>query len=138
MNKIFSTLIVVGLLVIGFGVYSPKQTSNVKVGSVAQSNEYQATTTYSKLGAPLFGTAQTIISNTSGVLGSVVITGAVAGPMRFMNASSTTDISSTTLVVFPNSTAVGTYTFDIVAPRGLILETSASLLPTTTITFRSN
>lgn len=137
MNKILSTFIVIGLLVVGFGVYGTKSTGN-SLGSVAQSHEYQATTTYSKLGAPLFGTNQTIISNTSGVLGSVVITGAVAGPMRFMNATSTTDVSSTTLVVFPNSTAAGTYTFDIVAPRGLILETTANLLPTTTITFRSN
>lgn len=137
MNKILSTFIVIGLLVVGFGVYSPRQTGK-SLGSVVQSGEYQATTTYSKLGVPLFGTNQTIISNNSGVLGSVVITGAVAGPMRFMNATSTTDVSSTTIAVFPNSTAAGTYTFDLVVTRGLILETTASLLPTTTITWRAN
>lgn len=137
MNKILSALIVIGLFLVGFGVYSPKQTVK-SLGSVSKSNEYQATTTYSKLGVPLFGTNQTIISNNSGVLGSVVITGAVAGSMRFMNATSTTDVSSTTLVVFPSSTAAGTYTFDLVAPRGLILETTTSLLPTTTITWREN
>ncbi len=137
MNKILSTFIVIGLLVVVFGVYSPKPTGN-SLGSVVQSGEYQATTTYSKLGVPLFGTNQTIISNNSGVLGSVVITGAVAGPMRFMNATSTTDVSSTTIAVFPNSTAAGTYTFDLIVTRGLILETTASLLPTTTITWRAN
>lgn len=137
MNKILSTFIVIGLLVVGFGVYSPKPTVN-SLGSVVQSGEYQATTTYSKLGVPLFGTNQTIISNNSGVLGSVVITGAVAGPMRFMNATSTTDVSSTTIAVFPNSTAAGTYTFDLIVTRGLILETTANLLPTTTITWRAN
>lgn len=72
MNKILSTFIVIGLLVVGFGVYSPKPTVN-SLGSVVQSGEYQATTTYSKLGVPLFDTNQTIISNNSGVLGSVVI-----------------------------------------------------------------
>lgn len=137
MNKIFNTIIILGLVVIGLGVYSvPSITPNL--GSVVQSGEYQATTTYSKLGVPLFNDRQTIISNTSGVLGSVVITGAVAGPMRFMNATSTTDVSSTTIAVFPNSTAAGTYTFDLIAPRGLILESTSGLLPTTTITFRSN
>lgn len=137
MNKILSALIVIGLLVVGVGVYSANPTGN-SFGSVMQSGEYQATTTYSKLGVPLFGTNQTIISNNSGVLGSVIITGAVAGPMRFMNASSTTDISSTTIAVFPNSTAAGTYTFDLIVTRGLIVETTSGLLPTTTITFRQN
>lgn len=111
---------------------------NQTFGGVAIGNEYQATTTYSKLGVPLFTTAQQIISNTPGTLGSVIITGAVAGQMRFMNATSTTDVSSTTVAVFPASTAVGTYVFDLVLTRGLVVESGAGLTPTTTITFRNN
>lgn len=136
MNKILSPLIVIGLLVISIGVFSPKEAPNL--GSVSKSNEYQATTTYSKLGVPTFGVNQTLISNNGGVLGSVIITGAVAGPIKIMNASSTTDTASNTIAVFPNSTAAGTYTFDSIVTRGLIIETTSGLLPTTTITYREN
>ena len=112
--------------------------ASVNVGSVAIGNEYHATTTYSKLGTPLFGVNQTLVSNTSGTLGSVVITGAVAGSMKFMDATSTTDVSSTTIMVFPASAAANTYTVDLTFFRGLIVESTSALLPTTTITYRSN
>jgi ABC-type uncharacterized transport system permease subunit len=135
MNKIFNTIIVLGLVVIGVGVYSYDRVPN-QLGSVAQSGEYQATTTYSKLSVPTFNNVQTLISNGPGVLGSVVITGAVAGPMRFINATSSTDIASTTIATFPNSTAAGTYVFDVVVTRGLIVESLSGLMPTSTITFR--
>lgn len=135
MNKIFNTIIVLGLVVIGLGVYSDTSEPK-KIGSVAQSGEYQATTTYSKLGVPTFGSAQTIIANKNGALGSVIITGAVAGSIRLMDATSTTDVSSSTIVVFPSSTAAGTYVFDSFVTRGLIVETTTGLVPTSTITFR--
>lgn len=135
MNKIFNTIIVLGLVVIGVGVYSYDRVPN-KLGSVVQSGEYQATSTYTKLGVPAFSTTQTLISNSNGALGSVVILGAVAGPMRFMNATSTTDVSSTTIAVFPSSIAAGTYVLDVAVTRGLIVETLSGLVPTSTITYR--
>lgn len=135
MNKLIGTLIAFVLIVLG-GVTLIGKNNVTTLGSTTVGNEYHATTTYTKLGTPLFGTTQTIIDNTQGTLGSVVITGAVAGSMRFMNATSTTDISSTTIAVFPASAAVGTYVFDLVISRGLILETTANLVPTTTITYR--
>jgi hypothetical protein len=111
---------------------------STKVGSVAVGNEYHATTTYSKTGVPTFNRSQVLIGNTQGTLGSVVITGAVAGVLRLQDATSSTDVSSTTITTFPASTAVGTYVFDSIVTRGLIVETTADLIPTTTITFRSN
>ncbi len=127
--------IVVAILAL-FGIYSGGHT----LSSVEQGNSYSATTTYSKLGTPLFGVSQTLVGGTvaltPGTLGSVVITGAVAGAMKFMDATSTTDISSTTIAVFPASTAANTYTLDLNFYRGLIVETTAALTPTTTITYR--
>ena len=137
MNKILVTLFAFVLIVIaGISLIGKREVTTL--GSTVVGNEYQATTTYSKLSLPLFNTRQTLISNSPGTLGSVIITGAVAGPMIFMNATSTTDIASTTIVVFPASTAVGTYTFDLVITRGLIVESLAGLMPTSTITYRSN
>lgn len=109
---------------------------SIHIGSVDQGGEYHATTTYSKLGVPLFGVNQTIVNNTNGTLGSVVITGAVAGAMKFMDATSTTDVSSTTITVLPASLVAGVYTFDLSFYRGLIVETTSALVPTSTITYR--
>jgi len=136
MNKIFSTLIVIGLLVVGFGVYSPEPTEK-SLGSVGQTGEYQSVTSYAKNGSALFSTYNTLVDNKCAVLGSVVITGAVAGPLRILNATSTTDSASTTIAMFPNSTAVGTYVFDSIVTRGLIVEATPGTIPTTTITYRS-
>lgn len=106
------------------------------LGSVIQGSEYHSTSTYSKLGTNLFGVNQTIVSNSGGTIGSVIITGAVAGAMKFMDATSTTDVSSTTLFVLPASLAANTYTFDVSFYRGLIVETVSGLVPTSTITYR--
>lgn len=133
MKYIISILISAGIIA-GAVVFSSNDSTIL--GSVAVSGEYNSVTTYSKLGVPLFTNVQTIKSNTSGTLGSVVITGAVAGSMRFMDATSTTDISSSSIAIFPASTAAGTYTFDVNFYRGLIVESTSTLLPTTTITYR--
>tara|TARA_R110000868_G_scaffold75379_1_gene217546 strand:+ start:534 stop:950 length:417 start_codon:yes stop_codon:yes gene_type:complete len=127
-----SLTLIVGVYLFGVSNRSEK----LSIGAVVRASEYTATTTYSKLGVPLFTTNQNIVSNSKGALGTVIITGAVAGSLRFMDATSTTDTASTTIVVFPASTAVGSYPFDSNFNRGLILESTSGLLPTTTITYR--
>jgi hypothetical protein len=153
MNKIIVSVIVGAIALFGFyGVFNlNKSVSELRslmdrglvavsplVGSVAVGNEYHATTTYNGSGVPTFATSQLLISNTSGTLGSVVITGAVAGAMIIKDATSTTDLSAKIVATFPASAAAGTYTFDTVLFRGLLVTTSAGLVPTTTITYRNN
>lgn len=125
---------IVGVILALLGLFGGGY-SAVTLGE-ANGEAYNATSTYSKLGVPTFGVNQTLLSNRQGVLASVTITGAVAGAMKFMDATSTTDVSSTTVAVFPASTAAGTYDFNAVLTRGLIVETTSALQPTTTITWR--
>ena len=126
---------VIGILVaiiaaLGGGYY----VSN-PVGSIQDGQAYNATTTYNLGGAPTFGVAQ-VLKTSGGTFGSVVITGAVAGAMKFYDATSTTDVASTTIATFPASAAAGTYTLDSAFNRGLIMGTVTGLTPTTTITWR--
>ena len=136
-----TTKIVLGVLafvIVGFfGGYFK---TDPVVGSVAQSGEYQSTTT--GLGS---GNATIVVLKSApgvNVLGSVVITGATAGSFYFYNATTTDNTlrasvstTSITLVNIPNSAATGTYTFDIVAPLGLLMEITGTA-PTSTVTFR--
>lgn len=135
MNKSLSWIIGVALVVV-IAIFLGRTTSNpVSQGSVSQGSEYNATSTYRANGVPQFPNTQ-VIKTFAGTLGSVVITGAVAGTIRLYDATSTTDVSSTTLAIFPSSTAAGTYTFDVGFSRGLIVGTTVGLAPTTTITWR--
>lgn len=127
---------IIGVIVAILAVFGISVSTN-NLGSVERSHEYQATSTYAVNGSPLFVNPNaSLCANTSGVLGSVVINGAVAGRIVIMNATSTTDVSSTTLAVIPASAAVGTYTYDLIAPRGLHTITATGLVPTSTITFK--
>jgi hypothetical protein len=105
------------------------------LGSVSDGQAYNATSTYNYSGAQNLATSVQLKSY-GGTFGSVVITGAVAGKIRVQDATSTTDVSSTTITVFPASTAAGTYTFYSAFTRGLIVETVDTLVPTSTITWR--
>lgn len=123
---------VVGVLAIGF-VLNDRQPvfAGVQVGS-----EYFSTSTVPMTtGAVLAATRQWQVktnydssSNSqigSTILGSVVIASSsptTALPVKIWNATSTTDVSSTTLVYIPSASANGTYTYDVVLTRGLIVE----------------
>lgn len=131
--KLVSSIAVVLLLVVLF--FGSRDSNPVKLGSVQDGHAYTSTTTYNFRGAPTFQAVQ-VLKLGQGVLGSVVITGAVAGAMTFYDATSTTDTGSTTITVFPASAGANTYTFDVAFTRGLIVGTSAGLAPTTTITLR--
>lgn len=103
--------VVVSVFFIGFQAHRPPRTENI-VGSVAQANEYHATTTYVGATAGTY----TITSSTNAVLGSVVITSSTPTSFTIFDADGS---ATTTVVTFKESTAVGTYTFDIGLLRGL-------------------
>jgi len=106
-------------------------------GSVSVSNGYLSTSTRSAvLGVAL--TSPTTLRTGTGLLGSVIITGAGAGQLNLYDGTSTAahaDYATTTLVTFPLSAAAGTYTFDVVFSRGLVYEVVGTA-PTSTISFR--
>ena len=137
------TSIIVGVimvLVIGaiFGMLINRQVPNngiIEFGSVAQSNEYQST---SKVPA----TTSQLIKATRGTLGSIVVLGAGAEIIIY-NASTTNanlrTIAATSslpiLAAMPASAAAGTYTFDIRATEGLLMDIIGTT-GTSTITWR--
>ena len=128
-----------GGLIVGLFITSSVVSKPVSLGSVAQSHEYQSTTT--SLGR--FATGPTILKTGSGVLGSVVVTGAAAGPIYFYDATTTNVLlrtnqpatSSIIRATLPASIVAGTYTFDVNYVNGLIVEMQGTI-PTTTITYR--
>jgi len=140
MNKYFVGLISIIIAVVGLsGVigYQLKGQTEQKLGSVAQSSEYHATTTSYR------AVPTGVVKTGSGVLGSVIITGAGAGMVEIYDATTTNSglraasmtTSSIYIASFPASTAAGTYTFDQVFYNGLIIITE-TVRPTSTITYR--
>lgn len=140
MNKLVTTAVVI---VAAIGIYflaiQPAQQS---LGSVAVSNEYQATTTSTgRFTVPVLVSDK--ITTGSCVLGSIVLTGTATGIINIYDATTTNaslraasqSTSSILLANIPASAAAGTYTFDAQCTRGLIID-STGTMPTTTITFR--
>jgi hypothetical protein len=89
------------------------------VGSVKAGNEYRYASSTGAL-------TKTLRADNPATLGSITIVKATAQAFVVWNATSTTDISSTTVVTLPASIATGTYTFDIIVPRGLVIVPAAS------------
>lgn len=99
---------------------------------------YQATTTKSAvLGVTL--TSPQTLSLGFGVLGSVIITGKNTGTIYIYDATSTNAhsdyVGTTTLAIIPSNAPEGTYTFDALYTRGLVVE-SSGLVATSTITWK--
>lgn len=105
-------------------------------GSVTQGNEYTSTTTDSTA-AGTHWVARTVNGGSSCVLGSIVVASTTStSDFRIWNATSTTDIASTTLVYLPISAGAGTYIYDVVCSRGLIIDTPTGFTGSYTITYR--
>ena len=86
--------------------------------------EYMATTT---TGMATAGHIP-VIANVSGnsnpltsTLGSIIVASSSATTITIWNATSTTDIASTSFVTLKASVAEGTYTFDAELSRGLVV-----------------
>ena len=107
--------------------------------SVSVTDEYMATTTGESSAADSIFT----LRDGQATLGSVVITGAATGWMEIYDATTTNislrDASQSTSTILiahiPVSAAAGTYTFDVLAKRGLTVYIEGTQ-PTTTITWR--
>lgn len=113
-------------------------------GSVSLANEYQATSTFARLGgtssnyAPAAATTQIhmIVGTGSNILGSIIVASSSATRIDIWNATSTTDVASTSLAHIVASPANGTYTFDSIAPRGLIVDMPTGFNGAYYITYR--
>ena len=118
---------------------------NKAVGSVSVTDEYYATSTFAKLGGtsavnpPVAATARTtmsLVASSTGVLGSIIVASSSATVFEVWNATSTTDVASSSIGHFVASPANGTYTFDVVANRGIIVDMPTGFNGSYTITFR--
>ena len=118
MTKVIQWVSLVAVLtLLGIVVFNsvPRSKESVSfLGSVAQGNEYHTTSTCVGTTAGVFA----ITSSTNGALGSVVIVSSTSGNGNF--ALYDADGSATsTLAIFKEGVAAGTYTFDVALFRGL-------------------
>lgn len=114
-------------------------------GSVGVTDEYIATSTFAKLGGtsavnpPAAATARTIMSlvaSSTGTLGSIIVASSSATILDIWNATSTTDSASSSIAHVVASPANGTYTFDVVVDRGIIVDMPTGFNGAYTITWR--
>lgn len=101
-------------------------------GSIQTGESYYATST----GSFAVGTT-TNIRIGQGILGSVVVssTTAILG-FELRDATSSTDVSSTSIAKFGTSPANGTYTYDVTLTRGLFLVFPAGFNGAYTVTYK--
>lgn len=134
------SLVLAGFAVALLAGYVLFANSHEALGSVAQTNEYQATSTYPNYD----GTGVRVLRAATGsTFGSYVIAGKNTGLVTFYDAT-TSDVtqraaalstSSILIADFPTNAPEGTYTFDVVTKYGLLMVTSGSVA-TGTATFR--
>jgi hypothetical protein len=132
-----SVLIAGSLIGLAF-VLRPEPNQSVRpLGSVAVASEYNASSTKDHVGNTIADLD--VLVEGQGTLGSVVITGANAGTFVLYDATSTmtnTEWATTTLATFPTNAATGTYTFDVIFQKGLLLDYVTGMA-TSTITWRA-
>lgn len=100
-------------------------------GSISDGGAYTATTTSS-----VYADKKVTIKSGNGILGSVIITGTSATVVELRNATSSTDVASTTIVTFAASAGTNTYTFDSTFNRGLVANFIGSFAGNYTITYK--
>ena len=136
MKYILPILSLIILIAILFVVISDKPQEQEAIGSVAQSGEYHSVLTGESSGG--LDTLQ--LRTGPATLGSIIITG-TGGAITVYNATTSNvnlragATSTLDFVDIPASTAVGTYTFDIIMPDGLLVVLEGTQA-TTTITYR--
>jgi hypothetical protein len=144
MRKLILGLIVV-VLVIGLAWYVAsifrQKSPEPQVGSVTLGGEYNNTTSTSNRDACNRYTARTTVvlasttpagfpvngdeNLTAPILGSVVIASTTAHALIIHNATSSSDDASTTIALIGKNAPAGTYTFDVVMNRGIVLDIQA-------------
>ena len=129
-----TTIAIIGLVIavlVGtyFGVKdntSPKIFGNAEAGN-------QSTTT-STFGAVTAGTSRSL-KTIQGVLHNVIITNESAGTIVLKNATSSTDISSSTIIVISPSMIEGSHAIDVFFDRGLFIDFPSTNVGSSTITW---
>jgi len=111
--------------------------------STIQGNDYMSTSTAASnvYGAQI---RSSLLKNTPGSLGTVIVTGAAAGTINIYDATTTnitlrasSKATSTLLIAsLPASLAAGDYVFDAEYTDGLYVDLADGVMPTTTITYR--
>lgn len=146
LSKVFIS-IGIALFFLGFTLGIGYIASQVKIasGSVSVTDEYIATTTSSMHAGVVIATKQqrVVLSNRGGTLGSLVVGSTspatlVNAPIKIWDATSTLDLASTTVSILSASSANGTYTYDVVLNRGLIVELPVGFFSDIVITYRNN
>lgn len=133
LKKIIISLFVFALIVVSsIALIGKKEVGTY--GSVTIGNEYHSTTTNSTWNT----TNMKMITNCTNALGTVLITNATAGAVfEIRDATSTTDVSSTSIVTFPSAALGGEYSFDTALIRnGMAIITTSGNAASTTITCR--
>lgn len=116
------------------GVFSGLKVDIAK-GSVSQGSEYNSTTTISTSAGTHWLAKSTTYSSVC-VLGSIIVASSSGTSLTLWNATSTTDIASTTITTLKASVGEGTYTYDITCSRGIIVETPSNFNGSYTVTYR--
>ena len=119
-----------------FIVIKSDKNGSKSLGGVAQGQSYMSTTTHD-FGTVSAGSSK-LLKNGDGEFGSVIITNSTAGSFNLYDATSTNhgDHATTTLAKVGASLAAGTYIFDVVFSRGLLVEFQSSNIASSTITWR--
>jgi len=134
MQNLFYSAAIIALLFVATATYFLLLMPTQTLGSTISGQEYQATTTISTSAGTHWQAR--VAANGGCSLGSVVVASSSNTVLRIWNATSTTDIASTTIVTFDSDVLEGTYTFDISCSRGLVVDTPASFDGVYTVTFR--
>lgn len=133
----------IGVALLLAGVVVLLQGAQPALGSTIQGNDYQSTSTAA---SAAYGavTGDRLVKTGHGALGTVVVTGAAAGVVHVLDATTTdvtkrtgnTSTSSILIAELPLSLAAGDYVFDVEYTDGLYIDLLNGTMPTTTVTYR--
>ena|ERR1035437_785151 len=114
-------------------VIALRTTGGTVLGSVNTGNEYHSTSTSAGF------VNYSVLQSGNGTIGSVVITMTGTGTIDLYDATSTVTNAAwatTTLAHFGASPTVGTYTFDVIFQKGLLVQFGTGTIASTTITYK--
>ena len=145
----YKNILALAVLLAVIGVFSIIWQQPWRAGaSVAVGNQYQSTTTPTMTDLTnLCPQTQKLASSTTGILGSIVVTGPNVGglqiykattsnaTLRAVSATSTLLLADISAKTIQATTTAGTYTFDVEFVGGLLVDYTGSV-STSTITYR--
>lgn len=131
MKKIITIISGVLIALVVFVGFGGQNKAPVSLGSIGSGEGYYSTTT----GNWAVGSS-TQLRVGQGIFGSIIISSTTVGTIIVRDATTTLDLSSSTLARFIASPTVGTYVFDSVFTKGLILDLSGNFQGAYTITFK--